>query len=103
VGSIDKAILYARKAGDRAMAQVAWDEAAGQYERAIQLLELNEPVDRTQLCDALLALGDAELYAGPSSGSDEACAAYRRAADVARELGLPEKFARAALGIAGYE
>jgi len=39
-GEAEKAIDYAHRAGDRAVSLVAWEEAAGQYERALQALEL---------------------------------------------------------------
>ena len=59
-----KAIGYARQAGDRALAGLAYEAAAAHYERALAVLE---PIDRDGellRCDLLLALGDAQRSAG---------------------------------------
>ena len=55
----DKAVDYARRAGDRAASQLAYEEAVRLYEMALALAD--EPVAR---CELLLALGDAQARAG---------------------------------------
>ena len=44
-GDIDKAIEYAKRAGERALEQLAYEEAAGHYERALQVLELQSDIN----------------------------------------------------------
>src|SRR5207244_6078750 len=59
-GDVDKAVEYARRAGDRAMSLFAWEDAATQYERALQALELASPVNEVVRGELLLALGEAQ-------------------------------------------
>ena len=92
-GVADKAVAYARRAGDRAASQLAYEEAARLYEMALELVD--EPNAR---CDLLLSLGDVRARAGDTPASKRA---FRDAAELAEERGLPERLARAALGYAG--
>jgi DNA-binding SARP family transcriptional activator len=92
-GAVDKAVEYARRAGDRAASQLAYEEAARLYQMALSLVE--EPAAR---CDLLLALADVQARAGDTPASKQA---YREAAELAEERGLPEPLARAALGYGG--
>jgi class 3 adenylate cyclase len=96
-GDIEKAATYANSAGDRAMGVTAWEEAAGQYERALQALELQTPADGARMSDVLIALGEAQWGAG---AADNSAAAFRRAADLARGIDDDERLAIAALGYA---
>ncbi|MFL5867561.1 MAG: hypothetical protein ACJ766_10735, partial [Thermoleophilaceae bacterium] len=89
----DKAIDYARQAGDRAAMQLAYEEAARLYEMALPLLG-----EDLQRCELLLALGDAQARAGDTATSKQT---FREAADLAERLGLTEHLARAALGYGG--
>lgn len=93
-GDVDKAIDYARRAGARAAGLLAYEEAAGHYERALQVLEVRggDPEPR---CDLMLALGDAQWRAGDITGAKHT---FERAAEPARSLGDSERFACAALG-----
>jgi DNA-binding CsgD family transcriptional regulator len=100
-GSAEKAVMYARRAGDRAMTQVAWEAAIGHYQRALQALDLLDGPDPIERCELLLALGEAQTTAQPGSNSPEGRATFRRAADIARQIGAPEQLARAALGFTG--
>jgi DNA-binding SARP family transcriptional activator len=93
VGVAEEAIAYARRAGDRATAQLAYEEAARLYEMALTLVD--EPTAR---CDLLLALGEAQARAGNTPDSKQA---FREAADLAEQLGRPERLGRAALGYGG--
>jgi tetratricopeptide (TPR) repeat protein len=101
-GDVDKAIDYASRAGDQAMAQYAWEEAADHYQRALQALELGATPDEAQRCELLLGLGEAQHNAGQEQAAAES---YRKAAAVARELKDPDWLARAAIGfeMASYE
>lgn len=97
-GEVAKAADYAIRAGERAAASLAYEEAADQYERALQALELGEPPDAGRRCELLLACGEAHLKGGDTPRAREA---FRRAAEAARALGAPEPLARAAMGVGG--
>ena len=90
---IPRSVDYLTRAGDRSLGQVGFDEAAGYYRRALQILDLATPVDYPRRCSLLLALGDAQRGAGDSAKSRETC---MQAATLARRLQLPEHLARAA-------
>ena len=92
---VDKAIAYAQRAGAQAMTLLAYEEAAHHYERALQTLEHQLPVNEAQRCELLLALGEAQRKAGDVP---HALDTFQRAADIARTLAAPEVLAAAALG-----
>jgi DNA-binding SARP family transcriptional activator len=92
-GSVDKAIDYARRAGDQAASQLAFEEAVRHYETALTLVD--EGVVR---CELLLALGEARARAGDQRAGKEAMA---EAAQLAERHGLREHLGRAALGYGG--
>jgi DNA-binding SARP family transcriptional activator len=93
----DKGLSYARRAGDRALALVAYEEAARLYETALEALEL-KPADEATRCELLLALGDAQARGGDLASAKET---FAQAADLTRTLNAPEQLARAALGYGG--
>jgi tetratricopeptide (TPR) repeat protein len=93
-----KAVDYARRAGDRAVRLLAYEEAVRLYRMAVHAMELGEPGDEAARCDLLLALGDAQARAGDESGSQET---FIRAAAISKRLGIPEQLGRAALGYGG--
>ncbi len=102
-GDVGKAMAYAIRAGERATATFAYEEAARHYERALQLLALQHS-DETQRCELVLALGEAHRKAGKIAAAKDA---FRLAANLARTLRSSEKdkgaatlLARAALGFA---
>jgi integrase len=97
-GDADKALEYARRAGDRALEQLAYEEAARLYELALQAQELRPPVDLPARCELLLASGNALARAG---NTPEAKETFLAAADLARASTSPEQLARAALGYGG--
>ncbi len=86
----DKAVDFAARAGDRAAAQLAHDEAASYYRQALELLDV---ADEARHLELLLALGEAERRAGD--------ARYRQtlldATGLAKRLGDTDALARAAL------
>jgi DNA-binding CsgD family transcriptional regulator len=94
-GAVDKAIDYAVRAGERANALLAYEEAVRHYTMALQALELRQPADEAWRCRLLLSLGDAQRQAGDVP---YALDTFQRAAEVARSLGSPEGLAHAALG-----
>ena len=97
-GVTEKAVEYCRLAGDRALLHLAYEEAAGHYERALGVLELeldNEATDRHR-GSLLVALGEAWRRAGEWERSRTA---FLRAIDIGRRLGEGEMVAEAALGL----
>jgi predicted ATPase len=95
VGDAVKALLYARLAGERAMAMHAYEEAAAEYQRALGALKFAGP-DELERCELLLRLGSAQARAGNYQQAKESCL---QAAEISRKLGPPEQLARAALGL----
>ena len=90
----EKALEYAIGAGDRAVAQMANDQAASYYQRALELLEMVEPAgDLPRRLDLLLRLGDAQRLAGDPAHRETLLAAGR----LADELHDPAALARSAL------
>ena len=90
----DKAVEYAARAGDRALAQLAHDEAVTYYREALDLLDVAEGlVDNSRRASLLVRLGEAQRRAGD--------AAHRQtlleAATVAESVGDTSALARAAL------
>lgn len=92
-GGVARAIEYAVRAGERASSLLAYEEAAGHYERALQALELRG-ADDSMRCDLLLGLGDARWGAGEATRARET---FQGAASLARRLGDAHRLARAAL------
>jgi DNA-binding SARP family transcriptional activator len=93
-----KGLDYARRAGDDALALLAYEEAARLYAMAIEALELVSPGDDAARCELLLSLGEAEIRAGQTP---EAKRTFLAAADLARRGGLGRELALAAAGYAG--
>jgi predicted ATPase len=89
-----KAIYYARRAGDRAVALLAYEEAARLYELALEALERDPVIDQRKRCELLLSLAEAHNKAGAPDAVKRAILA---AAEIARRLGRREPFSRAAL------
>ncbi len=91
VGSAEHAVRYSLLAARAAAAALAYDEAAELLRTA---LALGIP-DPTQAAGAYLDLGNASHRAGKAL---DALGAFRRTAELARELGDAELLARAAIG-----
>ena len=94
-GGADKAIEYARRAGDRAIDLMGYEEAAKYYQMALQALELRQPANDAQRCELLLALGESQWKTGDVPQSMET---YQEAASTARKSGASEYLALAAIG-----
>lgn len=90
----EKAVTYATKAGDAAMASTAYAEAIEHYQLALQALDLIQgpPRERGKILDRL---GLAYRGAGRT---DDAMQTFERVVALARSAKLPGMFAKAALG-----
>ncbi len=95
---LDKGFQYAWRAGDRALALLAYEESARLYQMALDTLNLAYVQDERARCELLLSLGEAEARAGNTPGAKTA---FLDAAEIARELRLPRELARAAAGYGG--
>ncbi|HET9969174.1 MAG TPA: AAA family ATPase, partial [Streptosporangiaceae bacterium] len=88
---------YARRAGDRAMAALAFEDAARWYEHVAERLAASRASDAGRAA-AALSLGAARLAAGDHDGGRTG---FREAAERARRAGRPDLLAQAALGLGG--
>lgn len=89
-----KAVGYARQAGDRALAQLAHDEAVSYYQQALELLDHAEVPDGARLrLELLIALGEAERRAGDAAHRET----LLQAADLAWQRSDVDAMAAAAL------
>ncbi|MEX2555954.1 MAG: AAA family ATPase [Actinomycetota bacterium] len=88
----EKAVDYSTRAARRAMSQLAYEEAAVLYRRALDMLEPGEDLQRMEL---LLALDDAYSSAGSRAGED----AVREALQIGRRVDRADLFARASLHV----
>ena len=95
-GDPDKIIDYATRAGERAMAQLAFEAAVTHYEQALIALDAAPVNDGSRSGAVLLALASARARAGDVGARDS----YRSAAELARRSGDAELLAGAALGMA---
>ncbi len=96
-GEAEKAVSYSRRAAERALSGMAYEEAAAHCDRALQALDFAAAPEETERCELLLALGEAQYKAGQGEASQ---ATFRQAAEIAGRLGLSDALARAALGFA---
>jgi tetratricopeptide (TPR) repeat protein len=97
-GGADRAVTYARRAAERAVRLLAYEEASRLYVLAIEASRLADGSIEDVRGDLLLALGDARARAGDL---DAAKQAFREAAEIAGRVGRPDRLARAALGYGG--
>jgi hypothetical protein len=90
---VDKAIRYARLAGERALSELAPDEALRWFTQALELQGQQPEVSDSERADLLIGLGEAQRQIGEP--------AYREtlleASELALELGNADRAARAAL------
>jgi predicted ATPase/class 3 adenylate cyclase len=96
-GDVAKAVDYASRAGRRAEASAAHEEAARSYDLALQALELDDTPDEHLRAELLLSLGNAQH----SAGQADARQALVHVAEIGRRLDVPELIARAAIVYAG--
>jgi class 3 adenylate cyclase/tetratricopeptide (TPR) repeat protein len=90
----DRAVDYATRAGDRALTQLAHDEAVAYYRQALELLGASDGLrdDRRRL-NLLISVGEAEKRAGDPTYGEHLFEAAR----LAQQQGDHESLARAAL------
>jgi DNA-binding SARP family transcriptional activator len=93
-----KAVDYARRAGDRALDNLAYEEAARLYETALDALAFAAPDDEVTRCALFLSTGEATARAGDMPVARQA---FLEAAAIARRFALPRQLARAAAGYGG--
>jgi tetratricopeptide (TPR) repeat protein len=96
----ERGVGYAVRAAERAMALLAYEDAAKHYELALQTLEVAEGPQLARRGDILLGLAAAEQRAGRAERSREL---FTQAAALARELGDAQQLARAAVGFGAAE
>jgi eukaryotic-like serine/threonine-protein kinase len=97
-GDVEKAIQYARRAADRAVALLAYEEAVRLYEMGLRARDFAVRPDDATRCDLLVSLADALARAGDMAAAKHV---YLQAAQAARTAGLAEPLGRAAVGYGG--
>lgn len=95
LGVAEEAISYARRAGDKAMQQLAYEDAVSHFERALQSMDLQDSPDENERSGVLLSLGRAQVASGEPQ---EALRTFQSAFHQARVAGAGESMALAALG-----
>ena len=94
VVNVTKAVKFAAAAGDRALHQLAPDEAASYFGRALELLDLvDTPDDGVERIELLIRLGAAERLSGDASHRKT----LLRASALAERGGHDDQLVRAAL------
>jgi class 3 adenylate cyclase/tetratricopeptide (TPR) repeat protein len=99
VGDVSKAINFARQAGDRSLAGLAFEQAATYYEQALSVLTQHDRDSQLLRCDLLIALGDAQRRAGDANYRDTVA----KAVEISRSLGDAKRFGLSVLGSARPE
>jgi len=93
-----KAVRYSLLAAEHALGQLAYEQAALNYDRALAALHLQPESDAHERAELLVALGDARSRAGERERAREA---FLAAAELARALDDGALLGRAALGLGG--
>jgi DNA-binding SARP family transcriptional activator len=93
-----RAVQHARRAGDRAVALLAYEEAARLYALALRALDLQSGELAEERCALLVALGDARARAGDEPTARET---FLQAGQIAAIEALPVLQAQAAVGYGG--
>jgi hypothetical protein len=70
LGEVDKAVDDSRRAGEAAIDDLAYEEAALHFERALDTLQLREPVDEDTYATLVMAAGNALHQIGEPPGRD---------------------------------
>ncbi|HMT05787.1 MAG TPA: AAA family ATPase [Solirubrobacterales bacterium] len=91
----DRAVHWATEAAGQAEGRLAYDEAVDFYSAAIAAARADEPVDQGQLAKLLLSQAQANWKNGSLQTAGDT---FLEAARAARESGLPELAAQAAIG-----
>ena len=96
----DKAVDYSRRAGDLAIAVLAYEDAVAHFQRALNALNAQQTHDDMLLCEVYLSLGAAQVKSGDIPAMR---ASFESAGDLAARLNAPQQLARAALGLGSGE
>jgi tetratricopeptide (TPR) repeat protein len=96
----DKAIEYARRAGDQAARSLAYEEAARHYAMSLAVMDRTGHGEEDVRVEVLLSRGDVQARAGDV---DTARAMFLDAAAMAKKTGNGSQLARAALGLGGRQ
>ena len=100
VGEAGKAVGYAERGGHRALALLAYEEAARLFKMALAALSLARPPGEDQArCRLLVALGDALTRMGERQAARDE---LLRAAGIARRYQMADELGQAALTYAGF-
>jgi DNA-binding SARP family transcriptional activator/tetratricopeptide (TPR) repeat protein len=94
----DRGVAYARRAGDRAIELLAYEEAVRLYGTALEALDLADPSNDELRCDLLIVAAEARIRGGDAAAAKTM---FLEAGTIARRLGLARHLARAALGYSG--
>lgn len=94
----ERALLYARQAGENAMNATAYETAARRFTNALDIVALCPDPDEVVRCDLLLELCRARFKAGDGAAAGETA---ERAAALARQLGLGDRLVTLAMWFAG--
>jgi hypothetical protein len=86
-----QAIEYTSQAGHEALADLAFEDAATHFERALQLLDEYAPADKIRRVELLTDLASASVYVDERAGVETA----RLAVESARADGSPAQFGHA--------
>jgi hypothetical protein len=97
IGDPEKAVDYCRRAGARAEASLAYEDAVAFRSRALHAFTLGGAGGQARRCSLLIELGEARLKA---DDVEAARGDLQSAVEIARELGLVDELAAAALGLA---
>lgn len=89
----DRARHYAQRAGDRALQQLAPDEAARWYGQALELYDQAAGEELSERCDLLIGMGNAQRQ----TGNPEHRQTLLEAAGLAQQLGDPDRLCSAVL------
>jgi len=96
---VQKAIDYARRAGDEAARSIAYEEAIRLYAMCLAVLDVSGDPDLRLRADVLLARGDVESYID----LDAARASLGEAAEIAKRIGDGVRLAKAAHRFGGRQ
>lgn len=97
-GHWEQSITYARRAGDKALSQLAYEEAVRLHRLALDSLEQSRQGHPELRCELLLALGEGQARSGEETGAKTS---FLDAATLARGFGLKDQLATAALVYSG--
>src|ERR1019366_800624 len=99
IESMDKATRYATRAGEQALAALAYEDACSYFDTALELVDRSgDDIDSAERADIQFGRARALFAAGDRAG---ATAAFEQVATIYRQLGDPDRLAGLALAISG--